>query len=228
MKSWLTLFILLLSTIDGYTQQENPFMNDANGKPLYWGSTYVAEGSPYLHKDYNWADITVLSGKVYKDVRVKYNMVEHQLQYLLDDGTEMISTTPVKTISFTALPGDQAVPTKALFESETGVINSPDAVIYQVLDSGNISLLKRIIITYRDDKRYGEAVTTRHFTRQELNYVKDQKGQYKKLEKSRSFITELCKEKMKEINAYIDANKLSCKNISDIQQIIHYYNSLFH
>ena len=209
-----------------FAQNQNPFMKDANGMPLYWGSTYRAEGSPYFHNEYNWAEITTANGTVYTDVRVKFNLVERKVQYMADDGTEMLATTEIRSIRFPVLIGEDGSKNSVTLISKTGIINNEDAMIYQVLDSGKISLLRKVDITFRDEKKYSEAVITRHFERKETEFLLLPNGEYKKLEKSRSFISGVMVDKLKEIDSFISSNNLKCKSTKDFQQIVNYYNSL--
>jgi hypothetical protein len=222
-----TLFtgIAIAISCIAYTQQ-NPFMNDANGRPLFWGSSYVADGSPYFNEEYNWAEIITLEGKVYKDIRVKFNVMDRVVQYLAEDGKEMIATLPIKSIRFPVIPSPEGLNNTLLWNPQ-GALNTPAAPVYEVLDSGRISFFKKIDITYRDEKKYSEAVITRHFDRKESYYFLLPDGTMTKLDKSRSFITDLLKDKKTEVDTYIDANKIKCKTVKDMQLIIKYYNSLF-
>ena len=222
------VFVMLLIDFGNAisAQQQNPFMNDANGRPMFWGSQYVADGSPYLREEYNWAEVTTVEGKVYRDIRIKFNLMDRVVQYLGDDGKEMIATLPVKSIKFPVIPAESGT-ISIMLSSVNGALNTPDAAIYEVLDSGKVTLLKKISVTYRDEKKYSEAVITRHFDRQETYYILTPDGQLNKLEKNRSFITSMLLDKKTEVEQYIDSNKLKCKTLKDLQMIVEYYNSLF-
>ena len=228
MRKLVTFLVLLLASVASIHAQQNPFMNDANGRPLYWGANYVPDGTPYFHEQYNWADITTLKGTVYKDVRVKYNLLDRVVQYLHDDGSEMVTTLPIKSVLFKSITIDDQVNMNVLLQNDSLGINTPSAPVYQVLVPGRISLMKLINVSYRDEKKYGEAVITRHFDRKETDYIRTASGEYKKLDKSRGFITELLQDKKAEVDGYIDSNKIKCRSTRDFQMILGYYNSLFH
>jgi hypothetical protein len=222
----LYIFCLLISFGSFAQGRPNPFMVDGNGFPLKWGSTFVSDGSPYYHNDYNWAEITVTSGKVYKDVRVKLNLLDAQVQYLAEDGTEMVTPLPVKQVKFPYLTTADGPLRNVVLRSDTGTINGPRAIIYEVIDSGKVSLLKKISVTYRDDKKYSEAVTTRYFVKTETQYLLLPSGETKKLEKSKEFLLGTLTDKTKEVTAYIEQNKLRCKTLKECQLVISYYNTL--
>lgn len=217
------IFILFFAVT---ARGQSPFMNDGNDRPLYWGSTYIPDGSPYFYDDYKWADVTTVSGNTYKNVRIKFNLLECQLQYLQDDGAEMISTTPVRSIYFMNVATDNGSLSNVLLQSNSGTLNKPGSVTYQMIDSGKVSLLKQIVVSYRDEKRYGEAVTTRHFDRKEAEYIQMKDAEPVKLQKSRVFVTELLKDKKQLINAYIDQHGLTCRSVKDVESIIRFYNNL--
>lgn len=221
------LFVLLTASLSvPVLAQSNPFMSDANGSPLFWGSNYRQEGSPYFHDEYIWAEITSTGGKVYKDVRIKFNIVDLKVQYLAEDGSEMLAAQAIRSIRFPALKTEDGSQVNIVLVSSTGVLNHPDAKIYQVLDSGKVSLLKKISITYRDEKKYGDATITRHYDRKETEYLRLANGEYEKLEKSRTFILTALADKRERIDNYITNNNIKCKSTKDFQRIIIYYNSL--
>lgn len=145
----------------------NPFLNDANGRPLYLLSNYIIEGSPYFLDEYRLAQLVAVKETVYNNVKVKINMVERVIQYLGADGKEMITAIPVRKLVFADSAGGRNA---VVLESFSSALNVPGAAVYQVLDSGSIQLLKKIIINSRDEKKYGNAGTTRVYERKETYY----------------------------------------------------------
>lgn len=204
-----------------------PFVFDGNGKPLYWGSAYTAEGSPYFYDDYRRADIILKSGKIYTGIKVKFNLLERQVQYLSKDSTEMVTDLAVESIKFTSISENNDTLGIAKLVSNNGILNSPGAVVYEVIDSGKVSLLKKITVTYRDETQYGSTKTTRYFIRKDNEYFVFVNDEYKKLEKSRAFLTTLLQDQKSEVDDFINKNKINCKSLKGCQQVIRYYNSLF-
>lgn len=202
-----------------------PFVFDGKGKPLYWGASYIADGSPYFHDEYINADITSTTGIVYKNVKVKFNLSENQLQYLGQDSTEMVSETPVRSIEFFVMTADSLKKTKLI--SNTGILNSKDAIIFEVIDSGKISLLKKITINYRDETKYGSTNTTRTFIRKENEFYLLIDADYKKIIKTKSFFSQTLNDKKNEIDTFITKNNIKCKSPDDFSAIVQFYNSSF-
>jgi hypothetical protein len=191
-------------------------------------TTYVAEGSPYLDEQYRLAEITGMNGKVYKNVRVRVNLVEFQVEYLTDDGTEMIATLPVQKVRFPFFTTEGTTSSNYTLQSVEGPMNGVGSTIYQLLDSGRTSLLKEIRITYKDEKKYGEATVTRIFKKKE-SYFAFQLGKNtrpNKVEKNKSSLLLLLNDKQAQVSTFIDERKLKCKSEADLIAIFNYYNSL--
>jgi hypothetical protein len=220
------LLLVLCCNITGNAQDVNPFLNDANGRPLFWGSTFVAEGSPYYREEYNWAEITAWNGRVYKDIRVKFNMLDGEIVYLADNGVEMVATTPIMILKFPVITTENGQLLNVKFISGTNLAISKGTPLYLVLDSGKLTYLRKISVSFRDEKKYSEATTTRHFEKQETDFVLTPAGEYRKLEKSKAFLLSLMTDKQAAIETYISSNELKCKSAKDCQQVIHYYNTL--
>ncbi|MEO8406393.1 MAG: hypothetical protein ABI480_17415 [Chitinophagaceae bacterium] len=220
-------FILLLAFLcyKNIHAQNNPFMNDGNGRPLYIKTTYVADGSPYLFDEYNFAEITSVSGIVYRQVRVKLNMVDNQVQYMSDKGEELVANLLIRKVKFLSAVDEDQKHVEITVESFGEALNSSGSVIYQVIDSGKVMLLKKTAITTRDEKKYGEATITRHFEKVQSDYLFIN-HEMKKIEKGKSFFLDTLIDKRKEVEAFIDQNKLKCKSKDDYKKIIAYYNSL--
>lgn len=200
----------------------NPFLNDANGRPLYLVSNYTIEGSPYFMDEYHIAQLQSVKGTLYSNVKVKFNLVDRVIQYIGADGKEMITDIPVKKMIFTdPAAGGSAV----VLESFSTALNMPGAGIYQVLDTGHIKLLKKIIMNSRDEKKYGSAGTTRIFERKEVYYFMDGSSEIKKLEKGKAAMLSLFTARRDAVAAFIEEQQLACRSEQDYRKLFHFYNS---
>jgi len=209
------LFLLLLHA--AFAQQDlELFKNDAKGRPLYLTVNFATEGSPYFAEDYQPAQLTIMGDAVYNNVKVKLNLLDHLVQYLKPDGTEMITELPVRKIQF--------INTNIILQSISGPLNEPDAVIYEVLDTGHIKLLKKITIVFRDSKNYNEASTTRIFGRKESYYSLTGSGELKKMEKGRAAMLDLFRLKKESVASFIDQHRLNCKSEADYKALFSFYN----
>lgn len=212
----------LLENVKGGTA----FANDVNGMPFYLKTEYKSEGSIFFYDEYLEADITTAQGMLYKAVKVKYNLLDNQLLYQGKDGTEMVALSPVIRIRFhlQRLTGDSMQ--QVVLTGGDDMLNKNGASVYQLIDSGKASLLRKLVLTWRDDTQYGQAGTIRKFERQENEFWVKWNNGYTKLEKTRSFFTKLLSDKATEVGAYIDRTSPKYKSLADLRKIIQYYNSL--
>lgn len=200
----------------------NPFLNDANGRPLYLVSNYTIEGSPYFIDEYKAAQLVAMKGTVYNNVKVKINLVDRLIQYIGADGKEMITDIPVKKLVFADPSGGSNA---VVLESFYQAMNVPGAAIYQVLDSGSVKLLKKIVVNSRDEKKYGNAGTTRVFEKKETYYSMDSSGSIKKLEKGKAAMLDLFAAMRDALAAFIDQQHLGCRSEQDYKAVFRFCNS---
>lgn len=218
MKIFSTILFLLLLHAAFAQQDLELFKNDAKGRPLYLTVNFATEGSPYFAEDYQPAQLTIMGGAVYNNVKVKLNLLDHLVQYLQPDGREMITEMPVQKIKFLNSGN-------IILQSFGGPLNMAGADIYQVLDTGHIQLLKKITIAFRDSQNYNEASTTRIFEHKESYYSLTGSGELKKLEKGRGAILELFRLKKDAVASFIDQGHLNCKSEADYKALFSFYNS---
>lgn len=225
-------FMVLLPLLSSAQIQNNNFnsltqlLTDVTGKPVHLRVAYNLEGSPLYPADYTRADIFVKSGKKYPDILSKFNFLENTLLVKLDDGNELVITTPVPRIVFT----DTGVNGKmlgAVFENGFPPIdNHPSNHYYEVIDSGRIKLLKYISVTYMDRKDYGQASITRVYEQKEAFYLFLPDNTIHKLSKGKDALLSLLPDKKSEISSYIDQNSNKCRKEEEWSAVIAYYNSL--
>ncbi len=202
------------------------FANDINGMPLYLKMETKTEGSVYFYDNYTLADITMPQGTIYKNVLVKYNLLENQLQYQLEDGKEMIAVSPVSRIVFHPLVTNGDSLNQVILTGGAGVINKSGATVFQLIDTGKISLLRKITLTWRDDTQYGQAGSVRKYVRTENEYWLATGEVYTKLERSRSFFVKYSGDKGEQVGTYIDKIQPKYKSVEDLLKIVRYYNTL--
>ena len=208
----------------------NPFMEDANGRPLYQRQEYRAEGSPYLFENYCLAEITAANGTKYPPLAIKINCLDNHVIYQAADGTEMIATTPISEITLYVFDENGHTKEKIILRGTNTALNTRGAKIYQVISEGKATLLKELKMSFIDTKGYGEATTTRTFTLDTHYYARLNTGEndapLHKVERSKSGMIELFNDRQKEIGEYIARENIKCKSQKEMQQVFDYYNGL--
>ncbi|HEX2848666.1 MAG TPA: hypothetical protein VHN59_19125 [Chitinophagaceae bacterium] len=208
---------------------DNDFAHDVNGRPIYLKAEYIADGSPYLYDNYCMAEITVMDGKVYPNVKAKIDLQEKLLLYMLDNGTEMIMTSPVKRIKFYNYVSNGITYPERTFQGHLTALNAEGAAIYEVLvEDSAATLLKQITVTFNDSKGYGETSTTRIFKKAEHYFaaIPSQSKELRKVEKNKSALASLFGSKAAAISTFIEQKKLKCKSDQDLTEVFRYYCSL--
>jgi hypothetical protein len=226
------LILLVVTATRGQGQMTaNPytvhFMTDAKGRMVNEMTDLRVEGSPYYSDEYSLAQITTVTGKVYDSIAVKFNVPANDLVYKTPDGKEMVATMPIQRIRLFSVKDDAGTHTAILETAAGQPLNTANAPVYELVDSGHIATLKQIKVTSKDVKEFNEASPLRKYTRKETWYVRLPGDKIEKLESGKDPLLTLLKDKSTEITTYTEKEKLKCRSIDDCRQVIRYYNTLF-
>jgi hypothetical protein len=215
------LFSLMIGSAAVAGAQTNPFLNDANGRPIITNANnYVADGSPYLFDEYYPAEITFQNGKIYKDVKTKINVNEGQLLFMDDQGNEFMAAAPVKAVKMLKSG------TEIRLESPGGSINSNKTPLVQILSDKKAILTKQIAINYTEARKYGEGSMTRTYKKVETYWGTLPGEAPKKIEKNKGAVAAFFGPKQTEILSFIDQNKFKFKSDDDFIKVFDYYSTL--
>jgi hypothetical protein len=202
------------------------FFTDINGRPLYLKVDYFIDGTPYHPDRYYVANIVMPGGKAYRDIPVKFNLMENLLIYRTPSGEELVSVVPAVRVVFTDSSNNGKMKDK-IFERGYGTVNdlTPDTW-YEVLDTGAVQLLKHYRVDYTDQKQYNSPSITRLFFEKEEYYISLSDGTLKKLDKGPEDILAVLPDQKDKIRAFIVKEDLKCKKENDWKKVVAYYNSL--
>jgi hypothetical protein len=216
----------LLDAVQTYSNAQQ-FMEDVLGRPIYQKVEYNIEGTPFYPAEYYKANIVLLSGRVYSDVYVKFNLLENLVLFKLPDGSENSATTAIRKIFFTDTSNGGAM-LNVTFENGFAPIDKlSEETFYEVLELGQAKLLKHHKVVYNDKRYYGQASYTRIFDQYETYYVCLPGNDMKKIEKGKEALLSLFADKKTELKGFIEKNRLKCRNENDWKKVIAFYNSLF-
>ena len=73
-----------------YTVAGTPFVNTKFAR--------IIEGTPFFKEQMMKGAVILSEGKEYKNIMVRLNLLESQLNYMDDKQTEMVATTPIKEV----------------------------------------------------------------------------------------------------------------------------------
>jgi hypothetical protein len=235
MKKIFILFIIVFGLIDSkpsFAQRtftsnyinSNELMTDALGRPIYLQVNYNIEGSPFYPEEYFLASLCAQSGKIFRAVPAKFNMMDNLLLIKKND-TELVASTPINRIVFTDTSRNNFMSDRVFEKGFPIIEKQTDKTWYEVLDSGKAKFLKLRVSSYEDNRGYGQASITRLFSFTESYWIY-MDGKMVKLSHSRDAILDLLAAKKSELYAYIQEKKLNLKKEADMILVVDHFNSL--
>ncbi|MEO8174039.1 MAG: hypothetical protein ABI581_13185 [Sediminibacterium sp.] len=170
-------------------------------------------------KDYLLADIIVGNGKTIMGNKVRLNLQDNKLYYMIGADEEMEVSMPVKQITFVVQEGNTNVITFATGFPSIGKLTQDN--FYQVLASGKVSLLldTKFLQSTRVQVPVGPVTET---TKLE-NYYGTNGSIIVKITKPED-LTELMADKAKEVMEFIRLQKIKVRKQSDLLKVFNFYN----
>ena len=234
MKPLLTIFFLCF-LMQGFSQSNGIvvpgkwstqiFISDVNGQPFQNKyDNYV--GSLFLNDEFQLADIVLQNGKSFQNVKTKINLLDQEMVFLSTDGKfGILGNGQVKEIRFLASNKDS----NAVRMFRTG-FPKVDVLypysFYEVLADGKIVLLKSIMKYAVENKNELSGEVSRQIeTVENLYTFKD--NQMKRIKKDRDMIYDLMSDKKGEIGSYQKKSNPNLKNLTELINLVKFYNGLF-
>jgi len=230
------LFIVLLSPFFTFSQKVIDVKKD-DANPIRDGLFYVVagvpfspakyvevvSGTPFFNEDFMPADLLLAGGGQRKNVPIKLDLYSNDLIYKDSLGNELIATTVIRQATI----HDRSTGKDAVFiNSKTIKLNGrePEHGWYQLIESGNASLYKKIEKTIKERRAYNSA-TTEQTIYSANKYFIEAYGVFTEIKKPKEMVEALT-DKSKEMEAYISSNKINVKDEKDWKSAVAYYNSL--
>jgi hypothetical protein len=227
---------LLLTCLSGFSQQvvdvnsidfdainHNDAVNNAFGQ-IYQGTKYVkvTSGSPFFKQEWMKAKLIDGSGASYASNAVKLNLIDNEINFLDNAGTERVSTVPVKQMTlFDSTTGDKYI--FILGEKVPAAEKSLAKTWFQVVVNDKVSLCLQIVKKIHEGITYGSATTEEDIVTLDFYYVQ-MKGNFIRV-KTWSDLVQLFNDRKDSIDQYIHAHHLKGKP-EDYAPLVQYYNSI--
>lgn len=198
--------------------EKDRFMVDANGRLLKSNSDLNEEGSPYFSKEFFDGSVTILKGKTYYGLQLKINFYSNEVVFLDTEGNEMVVAQPVERVELNTPKG------KKIFRTGYNSFDGHDnAVFYEVLDSGTISILKYTEVKFSERQPYPNARFVRTYRDRTLYYTA--KGtELQKAPKTNEEVCALFDKKKEEISFFIKKEQIKIKKEEDMIKLFQYCN----
>lgn len=206
----------------------NPFQNDPNARMGYVNPNDVnAEGSPFLQNQYLPMEITLVKGSVFKNVKARFNAIENELFFLAEGGRELITTTPIKSLRYMRPKEDESGGMEeVLIESFNSALNVKGAPIYEVLSTGKARLLKQVVSSFSDVRKYPEGLMARVYKKKTFYTASINDQPPVKFEKNKTDVLALFPNKQAEIKSFLEKEKNKCRTEEELLKVFNYYSSL--
>lgn len=194
------------------------------GKPFVTAKfSKVVEGSPFFNEQLMPGIITLNEGKEYKDLSLRLNLLESQVNYLGDKNIEMMATSAVKVVVLRDTI--QKTDHRFVFSEYMDIYNKPEKGFYELLEPGKAELYKEHKKKLLESRPYGSA-TIEQTIKTEVRYYISLNGQWIKIKKLKE-LTDLFYRKKNEIQKFISDKKISGDDEASLKMVTAYYNSLF-
>lgn len=182
----------------------------------------VVEGSPFFNEQMMRGAIILSEGREYKNILIRLNLLESQVNYLNEKEVELIASTPVREIVLwdTIYNEDH----RFIFSDYIKTTDKPEKDFYELLQAGKAELYKQYKKRILETKPYGSA-TIEQVIQTNLRYYILLNGKWIKLNKLKD-LPNAFPGKRAEISKFISDKKLSGDTEKNFVTVVTYYNSL--
>ena len=198
-----------------YTVAGVPFVNAKFAR--------VVEGTPFFDERIMKGAIVSSEGKEYKDIMVRINLLETQVNYLGDKQMEMVASTPIREVVLWDTINN--IDHRFVFSDYIEAVEKPEKDFYELLQSGKAELYKQYKKELVESKPYGSA-TVEQRIQTEIKYFLLKGKQWTRIKKLKGLVAFL-NDKARDVAKFISDNKIDGDNQANFEKVIAHYNSLF-
>ena len=198
-----------------YTVAGVPFVNAKFAR--------VTEGSPFFNEQMMKGTIILSEGKEYRNMMVRLNLLELQVNYVGEKQAEMVATTPVREVLLRDTINNKEH--RFVFSDYIEVAEKPEKDFYELLQAGRAELYKQYRKRLVESKPYGSA-TVEQRIQTELKYFVLKGKQWARVKKLKDLVG-LLNDKARDIAKFITDNKIEGDNEVNFEKVIAHYNGLF-
>lgn len=187
------------------------------------------KGSPFLTDQWTDGEVQMRNGKVFDDVRIKYDLYRDEITVKRRDGAEVIpDKTTIRQFSL-KLDSQSVAPRRFVrFDDRADHRKFPYTHFAEVLYEGKSTLraiyrrkfikadYRRAYHANRPYDQFSEPTTTYYFT--------NAKGQTRPLKPQRKSVLRLLKDKKSQVSKFVDNRQIDFENPDDLVRLIQYYD----
>jgi len=213
--------------IGKYTANSNvQIMQDRDGKPILTKDYTDVVGSPYLVQDWSTGIVKLDNGQTYKDVSLKYNLMEDEVYFKSEKGGEPLSfADPVSEFTITYKDNETGeTHTNYYRKGFNGISRTTPNSYFEVLSDGTVQLIKKKSVGIVVSQEWNSATKVKNF-KDDTKYYLVKNGQATQVKKDKK-ILENFSDKKQQMENYASSNKINFKSDADLSKLVTYYNSL--
>ncbi|MBC3540341.1 hypothetical protein ACFSC6_12805 [Rufibacter sediminis] len=202
--------VLTVMAITSQRTQAQVYLEEVNGRPIRVNQYINVEGSPYLLEEWSKGTLTLADGTAYKDIVLKYEMVEGLVLFRNKQGIVLEPMQPVTEFTIYSPPNASIQQTRSFVSGAAFDANTAGNVFYEVLATGPVGLLKRNFKVIREEKAYSSASITKKIAEITTYHLRKGNDLIKIKNEEKSVLAALSNQKDK-LKAYLSANNLNLK-----------------
>src|SRR5580765_2639529 len=173
-----------------YTVAGTPFLNTKFSK--------VVDGTPFFNEQMMRGAIILSEGKEYRNILVRLNLLESQVNYIDEKQIEMIATTPIReVVMWDTINNDHH---RFVFSESIETTDKPEKEFYELIQVGKAELYKQYKKNLLESKPYGSA-TIEQSIKTELRYFVLISGKWVRIKKIKELSDLLNDKKMRSGNS---------------------------
>ncbi|WP_231490534.1 hypothetical protein [Pedobacter sp. Leaf170] len=218
------VFILIMTSGNIASAQEFFRLKESIGMPLRSRNYIYTKGTPYFLTDWSAGEVKQADGKIYKDMKLKYDQLEDELIFKDSKGEELGFAIPV--VEFKLNYTLDGLPKTSLFRNGFAPFKgSTEKNYYEILHDGRIKLAKKNVKRIEQYREYNSASTTKSVIERIKYYtiINNVLTEFKRDNKS---IQQVFGEKSVSVLDYITKNNLDFKKDNDLIKVFAFYETL--
>ncbi len=198
-----------------YTVAGTPFVNAKFSR--------VVEGSPFFSEEMMKGAIILSEGKEYRNIIVRINLLDFQVNYIGDKQIELVASTPIREVVLWDTINNKDY--RFISSNFIDATVKPEKDFYELLQAGKTELYKQHKKQMLESKPYGSATVEQRIQTEVFYFVLKEK-QWKRVKKLKD-LTALLNDKAADIAKFISDNKIAGDNQANFESVVAHYNSLF-
>ena len=217
MKNQIIIILLFIGIFSAkYTSGQ--IIIDVKGEPLKSIQLAEVDGSPFISKSWISGDASLVNGKTFKSIDLKYDEVKDALIFRGKEDKAFYFTDLIKEFNLNEKMFKSGFLPYKDFSSQS---------FFEIITSGKITLLKKNDKKIVETKEYNSTTTAKKVIDNFNFYIaKDNKIIATQKDNLKIIVNVIDSKKSNEIVEFASNNKLNSKKEEDLKKIIDYYNKM--